>query len=102
MLNKLSEQTKDCYAHAEACARKAAAQTDPRLRQDFLDHQLSLIVSALDIFKTWKKETIWDSPGLSQSLLHIRDSRIVYLGLTYRLGTPSKNWKTDEVPADDE
>jgi hypothetical protein len=37
MLNKLSEQTKDCYAHAEACARKAAAQTDPRLRQDFLE-----------------------------------------------------------------
>ena len=24
-------------AHAEECARKAAAQTDPRLKQDFLD-----------------------------------------------------------------
>jgi hypothetical protein len=37
MLEKLSEQIQDCYAHAADCARKAAAQTDPRLKQDFLD-----------------------------------------------------------------
>jgi len=37
MLNNLSDQIRDCYAHAEQCARKAAAQTDPRLKQDFLD-----------------------------------------------------------------
>jgi hypothetical protein len=37
MLNNLSEQIRDCYAHAEECARKAAAQTDPGLKQDFLD-----------------------------------------------------------------
>jgi hypothetical protein len=37
MLNNLSEQIRDCYAHAEECARKAAAQSDPRLKQDFLD-----------------------------------------------------------------
>jgi len=36
MLNNLSEQIRDCYAHAEECARKAAAQTAPRLKQDFL------------------------------------------------------------------
>ncbi len=37
MLESLSEQIRDCYAHAEDCARKAVAQTDPRLKQDFLD-----------------------------------------------------------------
>jgi hypothetical protein len=37
MLNNLSQQIRECYAHAEECARKAAAQTDPRLKQDFLD-----------------------------------------------------------------
>lgn len=37
MLNNLSEQIRDCYAHAEECSRKAAAQTDPLLKQDFLD-----------------------------------------------------------------
>lgn len=37
MLESLSEQIRECYEHAEECARKAAAQTDPGLKQDFLD-----------------------------------------------------------------
>jgi hypothetical protein len=37
MLESLSEQIRDCYEHAEECARKAAAQSNPRLKQDFLD-----------------------------------------------------------------
>lgn len=32
-----SEQIRECYRHAEACEREAAAQTDPLLRKDFLD-----------------------------------------------------------------
>jgi len=36
VLNNLSEQIRDCLQHAEDCARKAAAQTDPGLREDFL------------------------------------------------------------------
>jgi hypothetical protein len=36
VLNNLSEQVRTCYCHAEECARKAAGQSDPQLRQDFL------------------------------------------------------------------
>ena len=36
VLNNLSEQIRDCLQHAEECARRAAAQTDPALRDDFL------------------------------------------------------------------
>jgi hypothetical protein len=36
MLNNLSEQIRDCLRHAEDCAQKAAAQADPKLKQDFL------------------------------------------------------------------
>ena len=36
MLANLSEQIRDCLQHAEDCARKAATQTDPGLRDDFL------------------------------------------------------------------
>ena len=36
VLNNLSEQIRDCLEHAEECARRAAAQTDPALRDDFL------------------------------------------------------------------
>ena len=37
MLENVSQQIRECYEHAEDCARKAAAQTDYGLRQDFLD-----------------------------------------------------------------
>ena len=37
MLDSVSEHIRDCLQHAEDCARKAAAQTHPRLKQDFLD-----------------------------------------------------------------
>jgi Protein of unknown function (DUF2934) len=32
----VSDEIRDCYKQAEACARQAAAQSDPKLRQDFL------------------------------------------------------------------
>lgn len=37
MLNNQSEQIRKCLQHSEYCARKAAAQTDPKLKEDFLD-----------------------------------------------------------------
>jgi hypothetical protein len=37
MLESLSEQIRECYEHAEECARKAVAQSDPALKQDILD-----------------------------------------------------------------
>lgn len=36
MLNNLSKQIRECLQHAEDCARKAAALTDPKLKEDFL------------------------------------------------------------------
>jgi hypothetical protein len=37
MLQSVSEQLRECYEHAEYCARRAAAQTDLRTKQDYLD-----------------------------------------------------------------
>jgi hypothetical protein len=36
-MQKLSEEVRESYAHAKACARKAAVQVDPALRQSFSD-----------------------------------------------------------------
>jgi len=36
VLKSLSEEIRECYRHAENCARKAAAQTDPKIKDDFL------------------------------------------------------------------
>jgi hypothetical protein len=37
VLNNLSEQIRECLEHAEDCSRKAAAQTDLKLKEDFLN-----------------------------------------------------------------
>jgi hypothetical protein len=37
MLQKLSDEVRQCHAHAKECARKAAIQPDPALRQSLLD-----------------------------------------------------------------
>jgi Protein of unknown function (DUF2934) len=36
MLKSVRDEIRDCYKHAEACARQAAAQTDGSLQKDFL------------------------------------------------------------------
>jgi hypothetical protein len=36
MLRKVSEEIRNCYRRAEECARKAAAQTEPTLKADFV------------------------------------------------------------------
>ena len=46
MLNNLSEQIRDCYRHAQDCARKADEQNDPNLKQDFLELEESLLFLA--------------------------------------------------------
>jgi hypothetical protein len=42
MLESLSEQIRKCYEQAEECARKAAAQIDPALKQDFFRYGATL------------------------------------------------------------
>jgi hypothetical protein len=37
VLINLGEEIRECYRHAEDCARKATAQPDPKRKQDFLD-----------------------------------------------------------------
>jgi hypothetical protein len=37
VLNNLSGDIRECLQHAEDCARKAAALTDPKVKQDYLD-----------------------------------------------------------------
>jgi len=39
MLQKLSDEVRECHSHAKDCGRKAAAQAEPPVRQSFLDAQ---------------------------------------------------------------
>ena len=40
MLKVLNDDVRECYRHAEECARQAHAISDPKLRRDFLDLEL--------------------------------------------------------------
>jgi hypothetical protein len=46
VLSNVSEKIRECYRRAEDCARKAAAQTDPTLKADFLDLERRWLVLA--------------------------------------------------------
>ena len=46
MLHSLSSQIRDCYAHAEACARKAEAAFNNEMREDFLRLEKSWLTLA--------------------------------------------------------
>jgi len=46
MLNNLSEQIRQCLKHAEDCGCQAAAQTDQKLKQNFLDMERRWLVLA--------------------------------------------------------
>ncbi len=39
MLKMLTDDVRECYRHAEECARQAQALSNPELRRDFLDLQ---------------------------------------------------------------
>jgi hypothetical protein len=63
MLEQLSQQIRDCYAHAEDCARKAAAQTDPQLKQDFLDMERRWLALAKSYELSQRLEDFSDEAG---------------------------------------
>jgi hypothetical protein len=54
------------------------------------------------VFKSWTKETDWTSGALSENQVRVRDSRIIYFGLTYHLGVPSKKTEKESLKYDDE
>jgi outer membrane receptor protein involved in Fe transport len=70
------------------------------LRQDLLDEKISLIMTVSDLLNTLKRKTDLNTPWLTENAVSTRDSRIVYLGLTYHFGSPSKKSKDKSLQYD--
>jgi outer membrane receptor protein involved in Fe transport len=70
-------------------------------RQELFDGNLSLVLTATDIFKTAKRRLELNTPLLNQTVINRRDSRIVYFGFTYHFGAPTKKSKEDQLRYDD-
>jgi hypothetical protein len=71
-------------------------------RQELFAGKLSLTATVSDIFATLKRQLDLNSPYLVQSSLNVRDSRVVFLGLTYHFGAPAKKAKDGSLQYDDE
>ncbi|MCX7876837.1 MAG: TonB-dependent receptor family protein [Melioribacteraceae bacterium] len=63
---------------------------DLMLRKDFMDGQLSVTLRASDIFNTRKFNTITTASNFTSVNNRIMDSRMINLGITYRLDTRSR------------
>ncbi|TSA28891.1 MAG: TonB-dependent receptor [Ignavibacteriales bacterium] len=70
------------------------------IRQDLFDDKLSVVFTISDIFKTLNREMNFDTSWMKQNTINSRDSRIMYLGITYHLGKPSKKAKEKTIQYD--
>ncbi|MCX6150590.1 MAG: TonB-dependent receptor [Ignavibacteriales bacterium] len=70
------------------------------VRQDLFDDKLSVVFTISDLFKTLTREMNLDISWMRQSTTNSRDSRIMYLGVTYHLGKPSKKTKEKAIQYD--
>ena len=66
------------------------------LRQELIENSLSLVCTVADVFKSLKRETTANAADFSAWVNQKRDSRILYLGITYSFGAPLKKMKKDE------
>jgi outer membrane receptor protein involved in Fe transport len=71
------------------------------IRQDLFMERVSLILTASDVFKSQRQEMKLNIPGLNQHVTNKRDSRVIYLGMTWHFGKPEKKSKEKTLQYDD-
>lgn len=71
------------------------------LRQDLVDEQLSLVATVADVFASLKRTVDLNTNWLSEQSLFRRDSRVVFIGLTYHFGSQQRKDKEKALQYDD-
>lgn len=69
------------------------------LRHNFRDKKTAFVTTISDVFNSLKERTLIDTAGLHSETTRRRSSRIVYVGLIYNYGRPTKKPK-DELTFD--
>jgi hypothetical protein len=68
MLENLSEQIRNCYEHAEFCARKATEQSDPLLKRDYLELEQRWLTLARSYDLSERASDFTDGSALSEQV----------------------------------
>ena len=71
------------------------------LRQEFFDRQLALIMTVADVFRTQRRDNRLETPALNQTVLNLRDSRVITFSLSYNFGTQVKKREDDQLKYED-
>lgn len=71
------------------------------VRQDLFRKKVSLTLTVTDILKTLRQKTEFNSFYLKQNSFSKRDSRIIYLGISYRFGKTIKKADEEKLQFDD-
>lgn len=71
------------------------------MRQELLAGKLSITATVADVFKTLRRENSLDTPLLHQNVVNLRDSRVMYVGVTYNFGAAPKKQKEESLRFDD-
>lgn len=70
-------------------------------RQDLFNEKVSLVATISDVFQTMKRKTELNTNYLIQNTIMSRDSRVIFVGLTYHFGSPSKKYKDKSLGYDE-
>jgi outer membrane receptor protein involved in Fe transport len=91
------------YASARLTAqgsRRPSFVANLGLRHDFAQKKVAVVLTVSDLFNSLKEATSIDTPLLQQEVVRRRSARIVYLGLIYNFGKPTKKSKDDPMKFD--
>jgi len=69
-------------------------------KQELLKDKLSLLVTISDVFNSLRREITINTPQLIETYVGTRDSRLLYVGLSYNFGSQSKKPKDAQLKYD--
>ena len=80
---------------------KEQFSTDLAMKKDFLNGQLSVLFRLSDVFNTRKWESETYGTNFFTSSYRKMESRVAYIGITYRLSTTNNNRERERRPRDE-
>ncbi len=67
------------------------------VRQNLWGDRCLVVLTVTDVLKTLRRQLVLDTPALRETVVNRRDSRIAYLGVTFRFGAESKKAKEEPM-----
>jgi outer membrane receptor protein involved in Fe transport len=81
-------------------SRRPSFVANAGVRHELAQKKAAVVLTVSDLFNSLKETTDLDTPALRERIVRRRSARIVYLGLVYNFGLPTKKAKDDSLKFD--